>query len=46
MKLLSAQLLFVAILWLAPALFAQTNNAVTSGEFIIEPATSHNLGFE
>lgn len=25
---------------------AQSNNAVTAGEFIVEPATLHNLGFE
>jgi hypothetical protein len=29
-----------------PAVFSQNNNAVTPGEFIIEPATIHNLGFE
>ncbi len=31
---------------LAFSSFAQNSNAVTTGEFIVEPATIHNLGFE
>lgn len=33
-------------LLLAASAWAQNNNAVTAGEFIVEPATLHNLGFE
>ena len=37
-------MLFISFL-ISPAI-AQSNNAVTAGEFIVEPATIHNLGFE
>lgn len=36
----------VCTLLLAASAWAQNNNAVTAGEFIVEPATIHNLGFE
>ncbi|MFN0124560.1 MAG: hypothetical protein ACKV2V_29010 [Blastocatellia bacterium] len=39
-------LLLVVLLLIAPATQAQNGNAVTTGEFIVEPATLHNLGFE
>ena len=38
------RMLFISFL-ISPAI-AQSNNAVTAGEFIVEPATIHNLGFE
>lgn len=37
---------FLLITFFCLPIFAQTNNAVTSGEFIVEPATLLNLGFE
>ena len=38
-------IIFISLaLGFAPVLFA--NDAVTPGEFIVEPATFHNLGFE
>ena len=36
----------IGVLLCAVPLLAQSNNAVTAGDFIVEPATIHNLGFE
>ncbi|MBL8208765.1 MAG: hypothetical protein JNM09_31335, partial [Blastocatellia bacterium] len=38
--------LLLIVCLLALTSFAQTNNAVTAGEFIVEPPTLLNLGFE
>lgn len=38
--------LFLAVILLSSLALAQSNNAITTGEFIVEPATIHNLGFE
>jgi hypothetical protein len=36
----------VGFFFLTSSALAQSNNAVTASEFIVEPATIHNLGFE
>ncbi len=46
MMLRTIRSVVVGLLLLASSVLAQTNNAVTTGEFIVEPATIHNLGFE
>ena len=47
MKIAPKQLItFLLTIFSCFPIFAQTNNAVTSGEFIVEPATLLNLGFE
>ena len=46
MKLTTTKHLLISLLLLASSGLAQSNNAVTAGEFIVEPATIHNLGFE
>ncbi len=46
MPLSTVKLLFAVLIVFAPSLSAQSNNAVAPGEFIVEPATIHNLGFE
>ena len=40
------KVLLIAVFLFASAVSAQNSNAVTAGEFIVEPATIHNLGFE
>ena len=42
----AAALIFTIILFLAPEVSGQPSDVVTPGQFIVEPATIHNLGFE